>query len=86
VQDPNLPGTKANKDCNRCWRSIKKGSLTWHCDKCFDPELCAKCWRKGKYCKHFEQGKVTVRIVNQNGSSLGSLGDALDIVGSVFGV
>ncbi|KFH46001.1 hypothetical protein ACRE_031440 [Hapsidospora chrysogenum ATCC 11550] len=40
--DPNLLGTKANKKCNRCWRSIKKVSVTWHCDKSLDPELRAK--------------------------------------------
>ena len=38
---PNLLGTKAIKKCNRCWRSIKKVSATWHCDKSLDPELHA---------------------------------------------
>lgn len=85
VQGAVLPSRKPD-DCGRCWRSIKKGSLMWHCDQCYDPELCAKCWCKGKYCKHFEQGKVTMCVVYQGGwGGMRYVGGALDVVSAVIG-
>lgn len=83
-QDPNLL-EKGATECYRCWRSIGRGDLMWHCEECLDPALCQKCWKKGKHCRHFDQGKVSLYVVKRKSSAGRYIDVAFDVAGAIFG-
>ncbi|RSL72447.1 hypothetical protein CEP53_001076 [Fusarium sp. AF-6] len=60
-----LPQRKRSSlGCSGCWKDIKKGKLVWHCNKCWDKDLCQKCWGKvKKQCKHAATGQVAMMRV-----------------------
>ncbi|KAH7002347.1 hypothetical protein EDB80DRAFT_78200 [Ilyonectria destructans] len=39
---------KTTTRCDGCWRDIKKGEMAWHCKKCWDKDLCQKCWGRSR--------------------------------------
>lgn len=43
--------------------------MVWHCNKCWDKDLCQKCWGKTKkQCKHAATGQVAMMRVGKGGS------------------
>ncbi|KAI8718277.1 hypothetical protein NCS52_00606000 [Fusarium sp. LHS14.1] len=65
-----LPQRKrSSMGCSGCWKDIKKGKMVWHCNKCWDKDLCQKCWGKTKkQCKHAATGQVSMMRVGKGGS------------------
>lgn len=65
-----LPQRKrSSMGCSGCWKDIKKGKIVWHCNKCWDKDLCQKCWGKTKkQCKHAASGQVAMMRVGKGGS------------------
>lgn len=70
--------------CSGCLSAIKKGSVAWHCQKCWERDLDDKCWRKKKrHCKHVKLGKVDMVRTESMGKkekadALGTLGDVAE--------
>ncbi|KAM0428856.1 hypothetical protein ACHAPT_006656 [Fusarium lateritium] len=64
-----LPQRKrSSMGCSGCWKDIKKGKMVWHCNKCWDKDLCQKCWAKTKkQCKHAATGQVAMMRVGKGG-------------------
>ncbi|KAF4999563.1 hypothetical protein FDECE_11484 [Fusarium decemcellulare] len=74
---------RSSLGCSGCWRDIKKGKMVWHCNKCWDKDLCQKCWGKTKrHCKHAATGQVAMMRVGKG--SKGGDGDDDDGLGDVI--
>ncbi|KAJ4202249.1 hypothetical protein NW767_006208 [Fusarium falciforme] len=85
-----LPQRKrSSMGCSGCWKDIKKGKMVWHCNKCWDKDLCQKCWGKTKkQCKHAATGQVAMMRVGKGGSGGDEDGDELiaDVIDGVVSI
>ncbi|KAJ4328385.1 hypothetical protein N0V84_001256 [Fusarium piperis] len=70
AEGKDLPRRKrSSMGCSGCWKDIKKGKIVWHCNKCWDKDLCQNCWGKTKkQCKHAASGQVAMMRVGKGGS------------------
>lgn len=66
--------------CSKCKTKFKPEELCWHCKRCFECNLCERCWpAREKRCKHAAKGKVQLRVVGQPAS----IGEILEDIGEV---
>ncbi|KAM4065718.1 hypothetical protein HRG_010566 [Hirsutella rhossiliensis] len=70
--------------CYKCKTKMVKKEICFKCNSCWDPDLCASCWRQpGKRCKHAGKGKVKMCKVGRKGDD-DEMADVVDGIISVF--